>query len=288
PPHPGGGVDVGGVAAQRLEVALGELEVEPHEERRGPEPPAVDHLADPGRDDVVELRERRDPVVLAEQGGARGVVADLCQPFDHLGDRRRRCVPGQLGQALGAPRGRRLAGDLSHRQLPSVPIKEHRLVRLIRSSIMSVPGCPGPAGGDGLVAGGTGAVASQDVTERRPQRPLVGRGEQLAELLAALEAARHGRMATIFLNGDAGIGKTRLVQELVARAEGAGATVLFGAATDIAESPPFWPVVSAVRALLRSPRGEDARRALAPWSDQLDELLVLRAAAEPLARVQTL
>jgi len=161
-------------------------------------------------------------------------------------------------------------------------------VRLIRSSIMSVPGCPGPAGGDGLVAGGTGAVASQDVTERRPQRPLVGRGEQLAELLAALEAARHGRMATIFLNGDAGIGKTRLVQELVARAEGAGATVLFGAATDIAESPPFWPVVSAVRALLRSPRGEDARRALAPWSDQLDELLVLRAAAEPLARVQTL
>ncbi|TWF74470.1 putative ATPase [Pseudonocardia hierapolitana] len=127
------------------------------------------------------------------------------------------------------------------------------------------------------------------MTERWPQRPLVGREEDLGELLAALEAVRQGRMATVFLSGDAGIGKTRLVQELVVRAEHAGATVLLGAATDIAESPPFWPVASALRALLRSPRGEDVRRLLAPWSDQLDELLVLRSAVPaPLARVQTL
>jgi DNA-binding CsgD family transcriptional regulator/tetratricopeptide (TPR) repeat protein len=118
---------------------------------------------------------------------------------------------------------------------------------------------------------------------------LVGRDEHLGELLAALESARQGRMATIFLSGDAGVGKTRLVQELVGRAEGAGATVLVGAATDIADSPPFWPVASALRALLRAPRGKEMRRLLAPWSDQLDELLALRSAVPaPLARVQTL
>ncbi|GAA5130613.1 helix-turn-helix transcriptional regulator [Pseudonocardia adelaidensis] len=120
-------------------------------------------------------------------------------------------------------------------------------------------------------------------------RPLVGRDEDLGELLAVLESVRRGRMATIFLSGDAGVGKTRLVQELVVRAEAAGATVLVGAATDIAESPPFWPVASALRGLLRSPRGDEVRRLLAPWSDQLDELLALRSAVPvPLARVQTL
>src|SRR5438045_1982560 len=134
-----------------------------------------------------------------------------------------------------------------------------------------------------------GAVASQGVTERWHLRPLVGREEVLGELLDVLESVRQGRMATIFLSGDAGVGKTRLVQELVARAEGTGATVVLGAATDIAESPPFWPVVSALRGLMRSPRAEGVRQLLAPWSDQLDELLVLRAAVPaPLARVQTL
>ncbi len=120
-------------------------------------------------------------------------------------------------------------------------------------------------------------------------RPLVGREEDLGELLAVLESVRQGRMATVFLSGDAGVGKTRLVQELVARAEDTGATVLLGAATDIADSPPFWPVASAIRALLRSPRGDEVRRLLAPWSDELDDLLALRSAMPaPLARVQTL
>ena len=127
------------------------------------------------------------------------------------------------------------------------------------------------------------------MTDRRPLRPLVGRDEDLGELLTVLESVRHGRMATIFLSGDAGVGKTRLVQELVTRAEDSGATVLLGAATDIAESPPFWPVASALRALLRSPRGDEVQRLLAPWSDQLDELLALRSTVPaPLARVQTL
>jgi DNA-binding CsgD family transcriptional regulator/tetratricopeptide (TPR) repeat protein len=127
------------------------------------------------------------------------------------------------------------------------------------------------------------------VTERGPARPLVGRDDDLGTLVSALESVRRGRMATLFLTGDAGVGKTRLVQELVARAEADGATVLLGAASDIAESPPFWPVASALRALLRSTRGPRVRQLLAPFSDQLDELLVLGPAAPaPLARVQTL
>ncbi|TQM14403.1 helix-turn-helix transcriptional regulator [Pseudonocardia kunmingensis] len=127
------------------------------------------------------------------------------------------------------------------------------------------------------------------MTERWPARTLVGREDELGALVAALETVRQGRMATVFLTGDAGVGKTRLVQELVRRADGAGATVLLGAASDIAESPPFWPVASALRAVLRSAAGEPIRRLLAPWSEQLDELLALRAPVPAaLGRVQTL
>jgi DNA-binding NarL/FixJ family response regulator len=141
----------------------------------------------------------------------------------------------------------------------------------------------------GLVTGLGVLLGSLNVTERWPAPPMVGREEDLGALLAAFETARRGRMATVFVTGDAGVGKTRLVQELVARADEAEATVLLGGASDIAESPPFWPVASALRTLLRSQQGERVQHELAPWSDQLDELLVLRSAAPAqLARVQTL
>jgi DNA-binding CsgD family transcriptional regulator len=130
------------------------------------------------------------------------------------------------------------------------------------------------------------------VTERLASPPLVGREDDVAALTGALDAVQQGRMATVFLVGDAGVGKTRLVQDLVSRADRVNATVLLGGATDIAESPPFWPVASALRTLLRSPRGDEVQRQLSPWADQLEELVALRPAVPalggPQARVQTL
>jgi len=120
--------------------------------------------------------------------------------------------------------------------------------------------------------------------------PLVGRSSEVAVLAAALDSVRQGRMAAVFLTGDAGVGKTRLVRNLVARAARGGATVLVGGAMDIAESPPFWPVASALRDLLRSPEGQQVQQLLAPWAHQLDELVAPAgvAPAAPQARVQTL
>ena len=130
------------------------------------------------------------------------------------------------------------------------------------------------------------------MTERPATPPLVGRDEHVATLASAFDGVQQGRMATVFLVGDAGVGKTRLVQHLVSLAEAADATVLLGGATDIAESPPFWPVASALRNLLRSQRGEELQQLLAPWADQLEELVALRPAVPALAgaqaRVQTL
>lgn len=101
---------------------------------------------------------------------------------------------------------------------------------------------------------------------------LVGRDDDLAALTATLRSVQAGRTAAVVLWGEAGAGKTSLVEELTARAADEGAVVLFGGALDIAENPPFWPVASALRTLL----AEGAPRvtaALAPWTAALDDLL---------------
>jgi predicted ATPase len=105
-------------------------------------------------------------------------------------------------------------------------------------------------------------------------RRLVGRDDDLADLTATFRSVQAGRMAAVVLCGEAGAGKTSLVQELAARAAADGAIVLRGGGLDIAESPPFWPVASALRSLLGS---ADSRAAevLAPWTEQLDDLLAL-------------
>jgi DNA-binding CsgD family transcriptional regulator/tetratricopeptide (TPR) repeat protein len=101
---------------------------------------------------------------------------------------------------------------------------------------------------------------------------LVGRDEDLAALTATLRSVQAGRMAAVVLCGEAGAGKTSLVEELTARAADEGAVLLCGTALDIAESPPFWPVASALRTLLAEgdPR---VTAALAPWTAALDDLL---------------
>ncbi|MGI9001818.1 MAG: helix-turn-helix transcriptional regulator [Pseudonocardia sp.] len=129
------------------------------------------------------------------------------------------------------------------------------------------------------------------MTDRPRSAPLVGREPDLARLTEALRSAQNGRMAAVILSGEAGVGKTRLVQEMMARARREGVTVLRGGAMDIPEGPPFWLFVSGWRSLLRSPKGKAAAEVLAPWAAQLDELLgqgpLLRDPDGRQTRVQT-
>ncbi|HEU4897495.1 MAG TPA: AAA family ATPase, partial [Actinomycetota bacterium] len=54
----------------------------------------------------------------------------------------------------------------------------------------------------------------------------VGRAEELDRLLGLLDRAERGRPAVGLIAGDAGVGKTRLLDELAARAGAAGVRVL--------------------------------------------------------------
>ncbi|WP_187369105.1 helix-turn-helix transcriptional regulator [Baekduia soli] len=79
---------------------------------------------------------------------------------------------------------------------------------------------------------------------------LVGRGEDLAALRAAFEQARGGEVVTVVVAGDAGIGKTRLVQELAGWAHVQGARVLTGSCIDVGDATlPYGAIMDALRAV---------------------------------------
>jgi ATP/maltotriose-dependent transcriptional regulator MalT len=84
---------------------------------------------------------------------------------------------------------------------------------------------------------------------------LVGRDRELERLEEQLRQAAAGRGGTVLVAGDAGIGKTRLVTELGARARAAGAQPLVGRCIDLVGAEvPYLPVAEALRPLLA--RGE--------------------------------
>jgi DNA-binding CsgD family transcriptional regulator/tetratricopeptide (TPR) repeat protein len=79
---------------------------------------------------------------------------------------------------------------------------------------------------------------------------LVGRQDELESLEAALERVLEGEQVTMLVGGEAGVGKSRLVHELIERARAAGARVLLGGCVELGGGGiPFAPLVEMMRAL---------------------------------------
>src|SRR5688500_4215638 len=76
--------------------------------------------------------------------------------------------------------------------------------------------------------------------------PFVGRARELDALRARLDAAEAGAGGVAMLVGEAGIGKTRALQEFAAEARGRGASVLWGRCFEGDWSPPFAPWADAL------------------------------------------
>jgi ATP/maltotriose-dependent transcriptional regulator MalT len=103
----------------------------------------------------------------------------------------------------------------------------------------------------------TSAVAAASdtwfVATRVSSSKFVGRSVELAELEAALADAADGQPWLVFVAGDSGVGKTRLLSEIAARAKASGARVLSGDCVELGEGElPYAPMVTALRALSRT------------------------------------
>ncbi|RKN56230.1 helix-turn-helix transcriptional regulator [Micromonospora costi] len=90
------------------------------------------------------------------------------------------------------------------------------------------------------------------VTVRAASTVLVGRQRELAALRDALGRARAGEPATVLVGGEAGVGKTRLLEEFGRVATDTGSRVLVGQCLELGEAGlPFAPFAAALREVLR-------------------------------------
>ncbi len=82
--------------------------------------------------------------------------------------------------------------------------------------------------------------------------PFVGRASELGVLRSVLDRTSGGRGGIALLEGEGGIGKTRLAAEAVAFAERRSATVLRGVAADLDRTRPFRAMAEALDAVVGS------------------------------------
>ncbi len=96
-------------------------------------------------------------------------------------------------------------------------------------------------------------VATQALRPR-----LLGRADEIATLNEALDRVASGRLAVVLLDGEAGIGKTRLLEHALTDAQARGMQVVAGRAEELERNRPFGLLASAFGCTALSP---DPRRA---------------------------
>ncbi|WP_179855348.1 BTAD domain-containing putative transcriptional regulator [Paractinoplanes atraurantiacus] len=97
-------------------------------------------------------------------------------------------------------------------------------------------------------------------TRAADERPLVGRAHELARLREVLGGVTRGSGAVIVLEGEAGIGKTRLAEAAASLAGAQGWRSVWSRCADDAGVPPLWPWLQVLERLGGGPlhAGDDA------------------------------
>jgi tetratricopeptide (TPR) repeat protein len=95
-----------------------------------------------------------------------------------------------------------------------------------------------------------------------PTEPaLVGRNGEIKQLQQHFDSALNGKGATVFVFGEAGVGKTRLVNEFLSSAKKTGAEILYGWCLSGAAIP-YFPFTEAFNTYLSTTRDDKAKSAM--------------------------
>lgn len=106
----------------------------------------------------------------------------------------------------------------------------------------------------------------QQTSSHLMKLPFVGRVMERARLLGRLEQARNGQGGIIVILGEAGIGKTRLIESLVQSADWRGWQIGQGRGEEFVLPQPYAPLSEALTAVLPRPRLQQLTHLLPPWS----------------------
>ena len=124
------------------------------------------------------------------------------------------------------------------------------------------------------------------VVARVSSPTFVGRRPELDRMEAVLLHAREGRPSVILVAGEAGVGKTRFVQQAAGLARASGARVLEGGCVQVGiEGLPFGPIVEALRNLTNDLTPGTLDELLGSGRAELSRLMpnLVRKGDEPLA-----
>ena len=137
---------------------------------------------------------------------------------------------------------------------------------------------------------GTHSGAGRRTSTVRPllDVPFVGRGADFSRLMTLYEQATSGQAQVVLLEGEAGIGKTRLAAEFLAWVRAQGADVLEGRAFPTSLCLSYQPLLEALRTRLE--QEHDLRQLLSdPWLAELSHLLPdLPGIAQQLTKIMFL
>jgi DNA-binding CsgD family transcriptional regulator/tetratricopeptide (TPR) repeat protein len=129
------------------------------------------------------------------------------------------------------------------------------------------------------------------VSRRLTSPVFVGRTAELELLSGSVARAAQARPAFVFIGGESGVGKTRLLREFESRAADAGARVLIGQCLELGGAQiPYAPLVAALRPLARGLADTEAEAPPVAARNALADLLPelggtgTRADEEPTAR----
>ncbi len=110
---------------------------------------------------------------------------------------------------------------------------------------------------------------SIDSLEEMVDGVFIGRDEQMAVLRSGLEETMSGRGRFLMIEGEPGIGKSRIAHELAVYAGERGAKVLWGRADEKGASTAYWPWVQAIRSHVQNSDGEQLERELGEGASEI-------------------
>jgi DNA-binding SARP family transcriptional activator len=193
---------------------------------------------------LVTLLSQGGQVDRAIQVGTRLLALDPLQEAVHRTLMRLYIRAGRRDAAL---RQYQVCRDVLKRELGSEPERDTR--RLYHEL---------------LLLRGVAEPARPMAAEPSAELPVVGRAPEQDRLRTARVEGWSGKARLVLLAGEAGIGKSRLLDGLVAESQGEGGTVLLGRTWEIENVLPLGPWIEALRRLLRAEGGEAIVAALDP------------------------
>ncbi|HEY2995878.1 MAG TPA: AAA family ATPase [Methylomirabilota bacterium] len=132
-----------------------------------------------------------------------------------------------------------------------------------------------------LLQQGVGRAAPGRTGDVHAETALIGRQAELGRLRAALTEAARGRGRLVLVTGETGVGKSRLVEEVVAEAGRRALRVLFGRCHETERVLPFRPWIDAFRAGHVLAEVKRLRDPNAVWIAELGRLFPELTAAGP-------